>query len=612
MIEPHEPIKAIVYGESATGKCLGRGTGVLLADGKVLPVEKITSGMELMGPDSLPRKVLSTNKGYGPLCRIVPVRSKSWVCNDIHVMTLMNHKGVIRDIPLDEHRHRYTGPNPPWRLFHVGIELPEQTTAVRPYLMGAWLGDGTYKRVEITCPDEEVLQEFLQEKFSNGVTTKRQQYNGKCASVVVTLPNCLGKKGVGQNTFLEEIRRATVTNEKRILPEYLLNSRENRFELLAGLIDTDGYLAGRRNYEILSVYGGLADDIVFLARSLGFMTRRTIKRIKGYDKDYHRIHISGEIDRIPVRVSRKKAIKHQINRNPIVEGFRVEDIGDGEFFGFSLSGDGRFLLEDFTVTHNTGALFSLLEDAYKVAMLDFDNGESLVRNMLVGHANAANFNPVTLLERTKMINGRIVATSAKTWVKAGDLMNESFKGNNGENWGPVEKWDSSYILVIDTLTAMSRACKNYILASNEKLSSILSGFEFMQLSYKVQTSILALLDYLLTLPCNVIINTHPIMAKKDGTAPTQAEKELAEREKRIIPLYGFPGSFGKSSSKDLSKSFSHVLYMAREGTSRTLWTVPKDGFLVKTSAPKIVKPSYPQERALAEYFKAVRGIGESK
>lgn len=41
-----------------------------------------------MGDDSQPRKVLSTNVGEGRLKRIVPKKGNSWVCNDVHILTL--------------------------------------------------------------------------------------------------------------------------------------------------------------------------------------------------------------------------------------------------------------------------------------------------------------------------------------------------------------------------------------------------------------------------------------------------------------------------------------------------------------------------------------------
>jgi len=44
----------------------------------------------------------------------------------------------------------------------------------------------------------------------------------------------------------------------------------------------------------------------------------------------------------------------------------VTPLGTEDYYGFSLDGDGRFLLGDFTVTHNTGKTVSFLEQANRV------------------------------------------------------------------------------------------------------------------------------------------------------------------------------------------------------------------------------------------------------
>ena len=82
--------RGIVWIPTGGGKCLGKGTPVLRYDGRIVPVEAVRSGDLLMGPDSKPRRVLSTTQGHGPLFRIVPASGESWVCNDVHVMTLVD------------------------------------------------------------------------------------------------------------------------------------------------------------------------------------------------------------------------------------------------------------------------------------------------------------------------------------------------------------------------------------------------------------------------------------------------------------------------------------------------------------------------------------------
>src|SRR3990167_2469084 len=55
----------IVNACAGSGKCLGKGTPVLLANGRVIPVEKVKAGDYLMGTNSEPRKVRKTSKGSG-------------------------------------------------------------------------------------------------------------------------------------------------------------------------------------------------------------------------------------------------------------------------------------------------------------------------------------------------------------------------------------------------------------------------------------------------------------------------------------------------------------------------------------------------------------------
>jgi len=98
-----DEVPVFLKGPPGIGKCLGEGTPVLLADGRILPVERIVQGDRLMGPDGKARTVLSTTVGRGPLYRIDPVKGEPWVCNDVHVLTLVNtDTGDLVDIGVDK------------------------------------------------------------------------------------------------------------------------------------------------------------------------------------------------------------------------------------------------------------------------------------------------------------------------------------------------------------------------------------------------------------------------------------------------------------------------------------------------------------------------------
>jgi hypothetical protein len=106
----------------------------------------------------------------------------------------------------------------------------------------------------------------------------------------------------------------------------------------------------------------LADDIVFLARSLGFRVsiNNTIGRCQnGFSGTYYKVRISGDIWRIPCLVKHKRdrciaaQREYKIYRNILNTGIKLTPLGEGDYYGFIINGNHRYLLKDFTVTHNT-------------------------------------------------------------------------------------------------------------------------------------------------------------------------------------------------------------------------------------------------------------------
>jgi len=75
------------------------------------------------------------------------------------------------------------------------------------------------------------------------------------------------------------------------------------------------------------------------------------KTRKGY---FYRVFISGNTEIIPCRIERKKASERKQKKNPLVTGFKIEEIGEDKFYGFELSGDHLYLTSDFMIHHNSG------------------------------------------------------------------------------------------------------------------------------------------------------------------------------------------------------------------------------------------------------------------
>lgn len=238
-----------VYGSHNSGKCLAPGTNVLRYDGSIVPVESIQVGDRLMGPDSKPRLVLGIDMGHGPMRRIVPNKGEPWGCNDIHMLTLVHSKtGEVRDMPVTEWESMKFWKRRLWLLF-----VPDRVDfggsddlPVDPYFVGLWLGDGTketyadgrIRQVAITKPDVEVVQACESIAEAHGIRVR--SHDRTPGNPTHHLAGERRGRGV-TNKLLDALRGLWPGGYDGSIPrEYLLASRENRLQLLAGILDTDG------------------------------------------------------------------------------------------------------------------------------------------------------------------------------------------------------------------------------------------------------------------------------------------------------------------------------------------------------------------------------------
>jgi hypothetical protein len=376
----HEHRNVFVTGGAGTGKCLGKGTPVMLADGTTVPVETVKPGDELLGPDGTPRLVISINHGVGPLYRIKCNKGDDFVCNDAHLLTVYHPKkrgGAWHEITaedfhkLPDHKRKY------YLGVRASVEFPDVELPLDPYFVGLWIGDGTLRHssVRITKPESEehVHAAVCEQAEAYGLRGKR--YNddsSRCGSSgIISYERGEPTKPLPAS-FKSAMEELGWNGETKTIPfRYMRSSRSQRLALLAGLIDSDGHLDSSC-FEISTKYSHIAKSIVWVARSLGFqatsrLRESTIKSL-GFSGMYHRVWISGHTDVIPTRSHRKKAAPRQQVKNPLRFGMTAERIGEGEYYGFEIDGDRRFLLGDFTVTHNTTFIKNVV-----IPELDFRN-----------------------------------------------------------------------------------------------------------------------------------------------------------------------------------------------------------------------------------------------
>lgn len=360
------------------GKCWSPDTLLRKYDGTLVMAKDVVVGDVMMGSHNEPQIVLSTTTGRDQMYRI---RSNQegcridFTCNSVHVLTVrfaadlsntrsaykdVYKKGEIYDIPLNEFLQLPSYIRSRFKLMRQCINYQEKQHIIDPYILGLWLGDGdkVHPRIAVGVNEPEIMSAITDYCGRNGfeVNVRYQNHSaGECCEV-----------GIKSGKILpEEMRRLGIEGNKRIPQEYLIDSVENRLQLLAGLIDSDGCLDKRGNLGFYNTDKVLIDTVVELCDSLGFRTTVN-KQVKEYWSEAHstmqttevfNVFIKGKLSEIPCRCPRKQA---KDSTQSLDYGFYITPVGEGDYAGFTLDGDGRLLLSDYTVTHNTHMLVAIL------------------------------------------------------------------------------------------------------------------------------------------------------------------------------------------------------------------------------------------------------------
>lgn len=368
-----------VPGQSAGGRlftlaarCLAKDTPVIMADGSVRPVQEVKVGEHVLGPDGLPRLVTAASSGQEEMFKVTPVKGDSYVVNRSHILSLRltsdgtgwkkeingikYDQGSVVNITVSDYlelsakkKHLLKGWKPDAVEFHGA---PAYEGPLTPYLAGAYLGDGDRHAPRLTLSDNEIIEELRSFCAVSGYKLRETDEPG-CTG-------CAISKGVNDRNLVSAWMRDNdfVGQGKHIPATLKRGTIEQRLEVLAGILDTDGCVSNNC-FDITVKEQRFASDIVFVARSLGLAAnqKECQKSIKSRDftGTYYRVTISGDTSKVPTRVPRKQCQARTQKKNVLNTGIRVESVGLGSYYGFTLSGpDHLFLLGDFTVTHNTG------------------------------------------------------------------------------------------------------------------------------------------------------------------------------------------------------------------------------------------------------------------
>lgn len=180
------------------------------------------------------------------------------------------------------------------------VTYSEKQQNIPAYTLGALLGDGalTKRTPKISSIDDEILNKIQKElgdgfEFKYDPTTTceyriidKERFNHKSE-----FKN--GQYGVNRlHRWLEELDLCVSCQYKYIPDNYKYGSVEQRYELIRGLMDTDGYISKDGSMSFVNTSKQLIDDFVEVLRSLGLICTVS-KRAPGSGGTYNGRKIFG-------------------------------------------------------------------------------------------------------------------------------------------------------------------------------------------------------------------------------------------------------------------------------------------------------------------------------
>jgi len=387
-------------------KCLAQDTKILMYDGTSKKIQDVINGDAIMGENAQPVCVYKIENIKDIQYEVQPIRGENYIIGQNHniILKASNYEMVWWDDKRKRFRARYMKDfmiyekifsldkygnkdiaeeeankfiknivgstkygdeviinikkyyelslriNTAYKCFSVGLNFKERNVIIDSYAIGYWLGDGTSAASQITTIEKEVIDYFTNYAKSMDLELKKRSKYG----YNITTGTQYG--GARRNPFFNGLRKYNLVNNKHIPADYLFNSRENRLKLLAGIIDSDGSY-NKNVYDICFKSERLTDDVIFLARSLGFFTyKKAVKKTCTNGKNgpvtgnYFRFCICGKsLEDIPCLVPRKQAHIRESPKDANVNGIKIKKLDIGNCYKIQLFNNSKIMLSNFTI-----------------------------------------------------------------------------------------------------------------------------------------------------------------------------------------------------------------------------------------------------------------------
>ena len=338
------------------GKALADDTPVLTKDGWKEHGDLVV-GDEVIGLDGQFKKVVAVHPKCMLDCLVEFTNGEKIQCHENHEWMVFNRhrnryetletkeieRSVIETGEPNTRGHRYMYLLPP----HAPVVGEKADLPLDPYTFGVWLGDGTNCTPLISEPaaDYPIVQRIVE----NGSPVTRQ-FEHKTTHVMYY--------GFGFRKSLQQMGmcHSRKTTTKHIPVYYLTASVEQRLQLLAGLLDTDGTLRGNK-YIFSTTEAVLARNVLDLIATFGWRACVNLDQPKVSTSGVHGgkpvycISFTPDI-KIPCALERKQNKKPPKQRRIAIQSIQRVEPKQGNCI--SVEGDGMYLAgRSMLPTHNT-------------------------------------------------------------------------------------------------------------------------------------------------------------------------------------------------------------------------------------------------------------------
>lgn len=263
-----------------------------------------------------------------------------------------------------------------------GVNFNDREVPIDSYTLGVLLGDGSFRN----------------EGFKNQVifTAHKDDINTYKLKVPYTIDK-IGSDNFSyairlNNQFLYDEGLWMCKSEDKFIPNlYKYNSREVRLNLLRGLLDSDGSVHG--NTPILNTASRrLANDVIEIARSLGYNSNYTVRRsgykVKGEFKqclDTYEVSIYGGKELFNLKRKQDVIVEEKVASRAIKTCItNIEYVGKQTCKCVTVdSKDNSYLIGDFIQTHNCAKSYSL--------------AAIMSHNLILGESEESNRRVITVL-----------------------------------------------------------------------------------------------------------------------------------------------------------------------------------------------------------------------